>query len=112
MIRRGFSTTYLPHCGTTEKNKPASHVVCMSKCTLVKVHGVGTAVVVTIPDLESQGGNLTFDCAPQRIMLFCKKTGIIKIRNLFVQSDNLYSNKAIRWQLHFRLLLYLEYARR
>jgi len=46
----------------SEKREPTRHTMLNIKTTFIKVHGIGTLLVVTIPDIEKQGGNLTVKC--------------------------------------------------
>jgi hypothetical protein len=64
----GSGTTLAPRYSTTEKNEPVRHEMCMIKSTIIEVHGVGTKVVVTIPKLEKQGCNLTFECVLEGLL--------------------------------------------
>lgn len=66
----GSGTTFAPRYSTTEINEPARHEMCKIKSTIIIVHGVGTKVVVTIPELEKQGCNLTFACVLEGLLLF------------------------------------------
>jgi len=48
--------------------------------------------VTTFPDLERQGGNLTVECI-LRGMKFALENGVQRIKNMYVQLDNVSSNK-------------------
>jgi hypothetical protein len=103
----GSGTIFLPRYSTTEKNEPARHEMCKIKSTIIKVHGVGTKVVITIPELEMQGANLTFECVLQGLIMFLDESGIKKLRNLYVQLDNVSSNKSYTLAAAFAALIYL-----
>ena len=87
---------YSPRVKTTEKGEPAIHQMLTIKSTFLKIHGMGSVLVNTLPDLESQGGNLTVECimiAVQHALNNLKGGGVSKIRNLYIQLDNVSSNK-------------------
>ena len=48
---------YSPRFAGTEKGEPARHEMLKIKCTFVKVHGVGSFVVASLPELENNGTN-------------------------------------------------------
>jgi len=54
---------------------------------------VGSLLCVSLPDLEKQGGNLTVECILRGIEFAMKEMNINYIRNLYVQLDNVSSNK-------------------
>ena len=89
----GAGTTYQPRYHSTEKNEPARHFMCKVKHTFVKMHGIGTLVVQSLPDLESQGANLTIDCILRGVREVIRYRKGKSIRNLYVQMDNVSSNK-------------------
>ena len=64
----GTGTTYSPRYRTTEKGEPSRHSVLKAKNTFSKVHGVGTYVYQSLPELEGQGSNLV--CEVNTIILF------------------------------------------
>jgi hypothetical protein len=68
---------------------------------------VGTKVVITIPELEMQGANLTFECVLQGLIMYLDESGIKKLRNLYVQLDNVSSNKSYTLAAAFAALIYL-----
>ena len=87
---------YSPRFKTTEKGEPARHQMLKIKSTFLKIHRMGSVLVNTLPDLESQGGNLTVECimiAVQHALNILKAGGVSKIRNLYIQLDNVSSNK-------------------
>jgi hypothetical protein len=54
---------------------------------------IGSLLLVTFPGIEKQGGNLTVECIIRGIQFIMNNSKIIKIRNLYIQLDNLSSNK-------------------
>jgi len=48
---------------------------------------------ISLPDLEKQGGNLTVECILRGINFAMKEREIDYIRNLYIQLDNVSSNK-------------------
>jgi len=89
----GSGCSNIPRFQSTEKGEPARHLMLKIKSTFIKVHGIGSLLVVTIPDIEKQGGNLTVECILRGICFALKQANIIKIRNLYIQLDNVSSNK-------------------
>jgi hypothetical protein len=63
------------------------------KNTFAKIHGVGTIVVQTLPDIEMHGGNLTVEVINLAVQEALKHRKGRPIRNLYVQLDNVNSNK-------------------
>jgi len=57
--------------------------------------------VVTIPDIEKQGGNLTVECIIRGIQFAMKFSNVVKIRNLYIQLDNVSSNKCKKIKIHY-----------
>ena len=53
-----------------------------------------TKAVITTPELEMQGDNLTFECILQDLNMYLDESGVKKLRNLYVQLDNVCSNNA------------------
>ena len=90
-----------------QKKEPARHEMCKIKSTIIIVQGVGTKVVVTISELEKQGCNLTFECVLEGLLFFIEQTGIKKIRNIYVQLDNVSSNKCYTLAAAFASLILL-----
>ncbi len=78
---------------SSEKKEPARHTMLKIKTTFIKVHGIGSLLVVTFPDIEKQGGNLTVECIIRGIQFAMTNANIPKIRNLYIQLDNVSSNK-------------------
>ena len=86
-------TCYTPRFSTTEKGEPARHTVLKIKSTYVKVHGVGSFIVQSLPDIECQGANLTCECVLRGVEFALKQTGRKSLRTVYVQLDNPGSNK-------------------
>lgn len=59
----------------------------------IQVHGIGSLLCVSLPDLEKQGGNLTVECILRGIEFAMKEKNLSFIRNLYIQLDNVSSNK-------------------
>ena len=89
----GSGCSHIPRFNSSEKREPARHAMLKIKTTFVKVHGIGSLVVVTYPDIEKQGGNLTVECIIRGIQFAMKYSTITKIRNIYIQLDNVSSNK-------------------
>ena len=89
----GSGCSSIPRFESTEKSEPARHTMLKIKSTFIKVHGIGSLLVVTLPDIETQGGNLAVECILRGIQFAMKETNLTKIRNLYVQLDNVSSNK-------------------
>ena len=96
----GDGCTYVPRYTTQEKHEPKRHKMFKIKTTFIKVHGVGSLAVISFPLLEKQGGNLTFECVLRGIVFFLRETKNSRVRNLYVQLDNVLVIKTIRWLLH------------
>jgi len=62
------------------------------KTTFIKVHGIGSLLVATFPAIEKQGENLTVECIIREIQFTMNNANIPKIRNLYIQVDNISSN--------------------
>jgi hypothetical protein len=103
----GTGSTYSPRFRTTTKDEPQRHEMCKIKCTFVKVHGVGSLIAVSLPELETQGANLTFECALQGIILYMEQRNVTKINNLYVQLDNVSGNKSYSLLAAFSALVVL-----
>jgi hypothetical protein len=67
-----------------------------------------TKAVITTPELEMQGANLTFECILQDLNMYLDESGIKKLRNLYVQLDNVSSNKSYTLAAAFAALIYLD----
>jgi hypothetical protein len=89
----GSGCSNIPRFQSTEKGEPARHLMLKIKSTFIKVHGIGSLLVVTNPDIEKQGGNLTVECILRGIRFAMKQANMIKMRNLYIQLDNVSSNK-------------------
>lgn len=89
----GSGCSHIPRFQSTEKGEPARHTMLKIKTTFVKVHGTGSLLLVTFPDTEKQGGNLTVECIMRGIRFAMKFGNIGKLRNLYIQLDNVSSNK-------------------
>jgi len=70
-----------------------SHLMLKIKSTFIKVHEIGSLLVVTNPDIEKQGGNLTVECILRGIRFAMKQANMNKMWNLYIQLDNVSSNK-------------------
>ena len=89
----GSGCSNIPRFQSTEKSEPARHLMLKIKSTFIKVHGIGSLLVVTLPDIEKQGGNLTVECILRAMEFAMRQSNMIKIRNLYIQLDNVSSNK-------------------
>ena len=61
--------------------------------TSLQVHGIGSLLCISLPDLEKQGGNLTVECKLRGVDFAMKERRIEYIRNLYIQLVNVSSNK-------------------
>lgn len=110
----GSGTVFQPHFMSMEKGEPERHELLKTKCTFAKValiliflflifmlfiqiHGVGTIIVTSFPDLETQGANLNLECIYNAIQVAMTRRGMNKLRNLYIQLDNANVNK--NWTL-------------
>ena len=57
----GNGATFYPRFRTIEKSEPQRHELLKTKLTFAVVHGVGTYIYQSFPDLGCQGGNLTLE---------------------------------------------------
>ena len=55
----GQGTIYQPRMMTVAKNEPERHTMLKTTCTFTKVHGLGTLITQSFPDIEGKGSNLT-----------------------------------------------------
>jgi hypothetical protein len=55
-----------------------------------------------------QGANFTFECILQDLNMYLDKPGIKRLRNLYVQLDNVSSNKSYTLAAAFAALIYLD----
>jgi len=88
----GSACSNIPRFQSTEKGEPARHLMLKIKSTFIKVHGIGSLLVVTIPDIKKQGGNPAVECILRGLVFAMKQSNLIKIRNLYIQLDNDSSN--------------------
>jgi hypothetical protein len=89
----GTGSTHSPRYNTTEKNEPARHTMMKVTNTFAKIHGLGTLIVQSIGELEKKGGNLTVEVILRAVREALKARQGRSIRNLYVQLDNVSSNK-------------------
>ena len=89
----GSGCTHLPRFRNTEKSEPPRHEMLKIKSTFVKMHGHGSMLVLTMPDFERQGGNLTVECVMRALEYGFESSGQPSIRNVYIQLDNVYTNK-------------------
>ena len=89
----GSGCSNIPRFQSTEKSEPARHLMLKIKSTFIKIHGIGSLLVVTNPDIEKQGGNLTVECILRAMVFAMKQSNLNKMRNLYIQLDNVSSNK-------------------
>ena len=57
----GNGATFYPRVKVVEKSDPQRYQLLKTKMTFAVVHGIGTLVYLSYPDLGSQGGNLTLE---------------------------------------------------
>ena len=66
----GNGATFYPRYRIVTKGEPQRHELLKTKMTFTVVHGVGTYVFQSFPDLGCQGGNLTLEvCFRGRLKL-------------------------------------------
>ena len=63
------------------------------KSTFIKIHGHGSILVTTFPGFEKQGGNLTVECVLRGLEYVLRNTSIKRVSNLYIQLDNVTTNK-------------------
>lgn len=90
----GMGASYDPHFAVQAKGEPGRHLMHKIKSTFVKIHGLGTAVYVTNSHLETEGSNLVLETLYNSIQLYLKSRQVSSIRNLYIQLDNVPSNKS------------------
>ena len=93
----GQGTIYQPRMMTVAKNEPERHTMLKTTCTFTKVHGLGTLITQSFPDLEGKGSNLTLECIYHALQTSITLKKMRRVRNLYVQVDNASSNKS--WTL-------------
>ena len=93
----GQGTIYQPRMMTVAKNEPERHTMLKTTCTFTKVHGLGTLITQSFPDLEGKGSNLTLECIYHALQTSITLKKMPRVRNLYVQVDNASSNKS--WTL-------------
>ena len=89
----GSGCSNIPRFQSTEKGEPSRHLMLKIKSTFIKILGIGSVFVVINPDIEKQGGNLTVECIMRGIQFAMKLSDLTKILNLYIQLDNVSSNK-------------------
>ncbi len=90
----GLGSTYAPHFHVQAKNEPERHRLHKFKSTFSKIHGLGTIIFLSHSSIEKEGTNLVLECIYRSISIFLMRRKVNKIRNLYVQLDNVNSNKS------------------
>jgi hypothetical protein len=75
------------------KDFPARHDMMKIKMTVMKCHAFGTFVDIKFNELEVMGANLTIENIFETIFHYMEKTNQSSLRNVYIQLDNVYSNK-------------------
>lgn len=57
----GNGATFYPRFRSIERSEPQRHELLKTKMTFAVVHGTGTCIYQSFPDLGCQGGNLTLE---------------------------------------------------
>lgn len=78
---------------TLDAGEPARHEMLKMKSTFVKMHGHGSLLVLTLPDYERQGGNLTVECILRSLWHILETKKLDFVKNLYIQLDNVGTNK-------------------
>ncbi len=86
-------STYNPRVQVQAKNFPDRHLMTKIKMTVVKCHGYGTLVDIKFNDLEVMGANLAIETIYETIFHYLENTRQSTLRNVYVQLDNVGSNK-------------------
>ena len=60
-VSGGNGATLYPRVKVVEKRGPRRYQLLKTKMTFAVVHGIGTLVYLSYPDLGSQGENLTLE---------------------------------------------------
>jgi len=89
----GLGSAYAPHFNVSNKGEPSRHELHKIKSTFTKIHGLGTCVYITHSELEVEGANLVLESLFESVKQFLDKRKVRTIRNLYVQLDNVNSNK-------------------
>ena len=92
-----LGASFIPHVGKQVKGEPERNQLLKMKSTFTRVHGVGTLIVQSFPDLEKQGSNLILECCLEAILVYLKHHKVEFIDTFYIQLDNTSVNKA--WTL-------------
>jgi len=82
----GNGATFYPRVKVVEKSEPQRHQLLKTKMTFAVIHGVGTLVYLSYPELGSQGENLTLEVVYRGMYLTCCCKHFY-ISNIFVSSE-------------------------
>ena len=61
----------------------------------LQVHGIGSLLVSSFPELEKQGGNLTVESILRGIRFAAKQRKVTSFSTIYLQLDNTGSNKCV-----------------
>lgn len=63
------------------------------KSTFIKMHGHGSLLILTLPDYERQGGNLTVECILRALKHVLETKKLAEVNKFYIQLDNVGTNK-------------------
>jgi hypothetical protein len=89
------------------KNYPDRYDMLKMKMTVMKCHSFGTFVDIKFNDLEVMGTNLTIENIMETIYHYMQQTGQNKLRNVYVQLDNVNHNKGYALLICLSILIKL-----
>lgn len=92
-----LGASFIPHVGKQVKGEPERNQLLKMKSTFTRVHGVGTLITQSFPDLEKQGSNLILECCLDAIQAYLQHHKVDFIDTFYIQLDNTSVNKA--WTL-------------
>ena len=105
-------STYNPRVQQQAKNFPDRHLMTKIKMTVVKCHGYGTLVDIKFNDLEVMGANLAIETIYETIFHYLENTNQSTLRNVYVQLDNVGSNKGYILIICMAILIRLGIAKK
>lgn len=97
----GAGTTHSPRMKYISKSCQPRHKMMKIKLTVAKIHGYGSYTYINFNRVETLGGNLTVDLIMRTIYGYMKNRGLRKLRNVYIQLDNVVSNKV--WVIYAAL---------
>ena len=93
----GTGTTHLPRMNFQAKSEPERSDLLKVKSVFSKIHGLGTQIFLTYPNLYKEGANLALEAIYRSVRIFLQRRKVSRLRTLYVQMDNVSYNKC--WTL-------------